>query len=131
MILKKTNISSAVVNFLDSTISVYQGNFIFRLFDKRNEFNFNVINYPYACGDVPKAPTHGIFVSQLIRFCNMNSSLKNYFDNCKKLYAKLVNQSFEKCRLQCKFEDFCERHILCWSKFGVNIQTFKTEICPI
>ena len=129
MVLKKTNISSSVVNFLDCTISVYHGKFAFKLFDKRDEFNFNVINYPYACGNVPKAPTHGIFVSQLIRFCNMNSSLKNYFADSKKLYAKLVNQNFEKKRLQHKFDDFCVRHILYWAKFGVDIEMHKNEIC--
>ena len=130
MILKKTNVSPAVVNFLETTISVYQGKFLYKLFDKRNEFNFNVINYPYACGNVPSAPTHGIFISQLIRFCHMNSSYKNYLDNCKKLNEKLVNQKFEKSRLQRKFDEFCTRHILSWSKFGIDIPIYKSEICP-
>ena len=130
MILKKTKLSPAVVNFLDAIISIYQGKFIFKLFDKRTEFNFNVINYPYTCGNVPNAPTHGIFVSQLIRFCNMNSIFKNYVTDCKNIYTKLVNQRFDKSLRQ-KFDDFCELHILCWSKFGRNIQQHKSEICPL
>ena len=122
MVLKKTNISPSVVNFLDNTISVYQGKFLFKLFDKRNEFKFNVINYPHTSGNVPKAPTDGIFNSQLIRFCNINSSCKNYFI-ARLYYAKLVNQSFDKSRLRRKFDEFCEHYIFCWSKFGMNIQT--------
>ena len=131
MILKNTNVSPCVVNFLDCTISIYQGRFVFKLFDKRNEFKFNVLNYPHACGNIPTAPTHGIFVSQLIRFCDMNSSFKNYVVDCKKLYTKLITQKFDKCRLRRKFDSFYERHILCWSKFGMNIQINKSDICPL
>ena len=129
MVLKKTNVSSAVVNFLDSTISVYQGKFLYKLYDKRDDFDFTVLNYPHACGNIPSAPTHGIFISQIIRFSNMNSSYKNYIQVCKKLYEKLILQRFSKSCLQRKFDDFCARHILCWSKFGVDIQNYKTVIC--
>ena len=128
MVLKRTNVSPAVVNFLDSTISVYQGKFFYKLFDKRNDFNFDVISYPYACGNIPKGPTHGIFVSQLIRFCNMNSSIQNYILNCKKLFSKLVQQRFEEKRLKVKFDEFCRRHFSYWSKFGINIEQHKVDI---
>ena len=128
MILKKTNVSPAVVNFLDSTVSIHQGKFVYKLYDKRNEFNFNVINYPYVCGNIPKTPSHGIFISQLIRFCNMNSSFKHYVSNCHDLFTKLVNQNFDVLRLKRNFDVFCGRHFSYWSKFGINIEQYKNDI---
>ena len=131
MILKRTNISPAVVNFLDSTVSIHQGKFVYKLYDKRNEFNFNVINYPFACGYIPKTPSHGIFISQLIRFCNMNSSFKHYVSNCHDFYTKLVNQNFDIRRLKRNFDIFCGRHFSYWSKFGINVAQYRNDILVI
>ena len=35
------------LNFLDLTISIYRGKFNVKLYDKRNDYTFDVINYPY------------------------------------------------------------------------------------
>ena len=131
MILKRTNISPAVVNFLDSTVSIHQRKFVYKLYDKRNKFNFNVINYPFACGNIPKTPSHGIFISQLIRFCNMNSSFKHYVSNCPDLFTKLVNQNLDILQLKRNFDIFCGRHFSYWSNFGINVAQYRNNILII
>ena len=39
-----------------------------RLYDKRDEFDFLIVNFPYISNNIPESPAHGIFVSQLIRY---------------------------------------------------------------
>ena len=131
MILKRTNISPVVVNLLDSTVSIHQGKFMYKLYEKRNEFNFNVINYPFACGNIPKIPSHGIFISQLMRFCNMNSSFKHYVSNCHAMITKLVNQNFDILWLKRNFDIFWGRHFSYWSKFGINVAQYRNDILVI
>ena len=52
----------------DHRIHIYicQGKFITEVFDKRDNFNFNIVNYPYMCSNIPTKPTYGVYISQLI-----------------------------------------------------------------
>ena len=53
MVVSKTNISARKTNFLDLTISIYRGKFYVMLYDKRNDYSFEVINYPFLDGNIP------------------------------------------------------------------------------
>ena len=40
-----------------------------KLYDKRDDFNFPIVNFPFLCGNIPVSPALVcIFVSQLIRY---------------------------------------------------------------
>ena len=46
MIVNKTNVSVQKTNFVDMAISIYRGKFYIKLYDKRNDYNFDVISFP-------------------------------------------------------------------------------------
>ena len=122
MVINKTNISVAKVSYLDLSISVlYRGKFLIKLFDKRKDYSFNVINYPFMDGTIPKAPTYGVFVSQLTRFCRVNNTLKGFLEDAGNLVRKLVSQSFDVAALRNKFQTFMNRQYMLWGKFGSEI----------
>ena len=54
MIVNKTNISVRKTNFLDLTISIYRGKFNDKLYDKRNDYDFEVTKYSFVNGNIPK-----------------------------------------------------------------------------
>ena len=60
--LDKTNVSVSKSHFLDMTISVFRGKFFIKLYDKRNDFDFDVINFPFLDGNIPKGQSYGIFI---------------------------------------------------------------------
>ena len=37
-----------------------------KLYDKRNDFNFLIVNFPFICSNIPAAPAYGVYISQLI-----------------------------------------------------------------
>ena len=39
-----------------------------KLYDKRDDFNFDIVNFPFLCSNIPQSPAYGVFVSQLIRY---------------------------------------------------------------
>ena len=64
MELKPTNLSKNTCTYLDLYISIYQGDYNFRSYDKRNDFGFMVINYPYLNSTIPTQPSdYGVFIS--------------------------------------------------------------------
>ena len=129
MVLKKTNVLSQKVNFLDMSISVYQGKFRFSCYDKRNDFKFNVINFPFMCGNLPMVQMHGLFISQLVRYSHINSHFNDFSKCCNTLYKKLLKQGFDATRLQKNFDRFCQQHLNVWCKFGLDLFSYKNVIC--
>lgn len=122
MIVNKTNISKCKSNFLDLSISIYQGKFVFKLYDKRADYNFQVISYPFLDGNIPKGPTYGVFISQLVRFAHVNSTLNGFLNNAQDLVRKLTNQHFDVAALRNKFKVFVERYFDVWGKYGVQLE---------
>ena len=125
MTLKCTNLKPATCNYLDLTVSVYRGTFNYRSYDKRRDFDFEVVNYPDLSGNVPFKPSYGIFSSQLVRFCNVNKTAKYFSEDIKTLVKKLCNQGFNIYNLKSKYLEFAKNKIPLWSRFGVDITEYK------
>ena len=123
MVLKNTNISAAKCSFLDLTISVYRGLFHHISYDKRDSFSFDVINFPYLNGNVPRSPSYGVYMSQLVRFCEINDSAKYFLNNVIAMNAKFCSQGFDATVLKTKYNEFCTKFIYKWAKFNVDISS--------
>ena len=39
-----------------------------KIYDKRDDFDFDIIKFPFLDNDVPRHPSYGVYISQLIRF---------------------------------------------------------------
>jgi hypothetical protein len=37
-----------------------------KLYDKRDDFNFPIVNFPFVCSNIPAAPAYGVYISHLI-----------------------------------------------------------------
>ena len=121
MQLEKTN-EGNTSNYLDLTISIVDGRFIYHSYDKRKSFSFEVVNYPYMNSNVPKSPSYGVFISQLTRFCVVNSQVNQFQSNIKELTDKLLRQGFDITIMKAKYRKFYAANIIRWSKFGVDIE---------
>ena len=106
MVISKTNISPSVCSYLDLLISVYKGKFKIKLFDKRDDYKFKVFSYPYLDGNIPETLSYGIFISQLIRFCSINSTFIGFHKDVKSLVVKLCKQGFKLAAFAIDFISF-------------------------
>ena len=121
MIVNNTNISACKSNFLDMTISIYQGKFYFSLYDKRNDYDFDVISFPFLDGNIPKRQSYGVFISQLVRYARINCSFSRFIDDVKRLVQKLIRQDFDAAALRKRFQAFIDNHFDVWGKFGTPL----------
>ena len=58
---------------LDLNLSIHNDIVSTKIYDKRNDFNFDTVNFPFLDGDVPQRHSYGVYVSQLIRFARASS----------------------------------------------------------
>ena len=49
-----------------------------KICDKRDDFNFEIVNFPFLDGDVPRSPSYGVYISQLIRFARVCSNVDDF-----------------------------------------------------
>ena len=66
--MNKANISDNEGPFLDPHLSVANGFVSSKIYDKRDDFDFDIVNIPFLDGDVPHRASYGVYISQFIRF---------------------------------------------------------------
>ena len=67
-----------------------------RLYDKRDDLKFPIVNFPFLSSNIPSAPAYGVYVSQLIRYARACSNYQDFMESRKVLTAKLLSQGFQK-----------------------------------
>ena len=64
--LNKANISDTEAPCLDLHLSVANGFVSSKIYDKRDDFDFDIVNFSFLDGDVPRRASYGVYISQLI-----------------------------------------------------------------
>ena len=91
--LNKANTSDTEAPFLDLHLSISKGFVSSKIYDKRDDFDFDIVNFPFFLdGDVPRRPSYGVYISQLIRFARVCSHVEDFNARNKCLTAKLLKK---------------------------------------
>ena len=61
--LNKANASDSEAAFLDLNISIHNDTVFTKIYDKRDDFDFDIVNFPFLDGDVPWRPSYGIHIT--------------------------------------------------------------------
>ena len=61
--------------FLDLNSSIHNNTVSTKIYDKRDDFDFDIVNFPFLDGNVPRRPSYGVYIStyslcQSIFACN-------------------------------------------------------------
>ena len=73
--IKDTTKSNTSASYLDLLLSIGRdGQLRTSLYDKRDDFNFHITNFPFLSSNIPSSPAYGVFISQLIRYTRACSS---------------------------------------------------------
>ena len=92
--LNKANSSDTEAPFLDLNLSITNGIVSSKIYDKRDDFNFEIVNFPFLDGDVPRSPSYGVYISQLISFARVCSNVDDFNNRNLFLTAKLLKQGY-------------------------------------
>ena len=76
--LNKANTSDTESPFLYLHLSISNGFVSSKINDKRDDFDFDIVNFPFLDGDVPCRPSYGVYISQLIRFARVCSHVDDF-----------------------------------------------------
>ena len=86
--LNKANSSDTGAPFLDLNLSITNDIVSSKIYDKRDDFNFEIVNFPFLDGDFPRSPSNGVCISQLFRFARVCSNTDDFINRNLVLTAK-------------------------------------------
>ena len=120
--LNKANPSDTEAAFLDLNFSISNGTVFTKIHDKRDDFDFDILNFPFLDGDVPRRTSYGVYISQLIRFARASSNVSDCNCRNKTLTANLIRQGYRYHKLRKTFSTFYRRHSGLVGKYNVSFR---------
>ena len=91
--VEKANKSDHLANYLDLTFIIDSGGKLStRLYDKRDDFDFHIVNFPFLSSNIPSGRSYGVYISQLIRYARCCSHYEDFRYRHKCLVDQLLSQ---------------------------------------
>ena len=95
-----------------------------KIYDKRDDFGFDIVNFQFLDGDDPRSTSQGVYISQLIRFARVSSHVDDFNTRNKVLTAKLLRQGYRYHKLRKAFSKF---YFDIASKYNVGPKTLLLQ----
>ena len=106
--LNKANASDTEAAFLDLHLSISNDIVSTKIYDKRDDFDFEIVNFPFLDGDVPRSTSYGVYISQLIRFARASSYVADFNTRNKLLTQTLLNKAIAIINFAKHFQNFID-----------------------
>ena len=109
--VKETTDTASSASFLDLYLEIDDsGQLSTKIYDKRDDFNFKIINFPNMCSNIPASPAYGVYISQLIRYARASSNYSDFLKRHLHLRNRLLDQGYKKIRLIRSLKKFIFRY---------------------
>ena len=155
--LNKASSSDTEAPFLDLNLSKTDGIVSLNIYDKRDDFNFEIVKvrkeanlkkrynqvphltqdttwesnkntvFPFLDGDVPRFLSFGVNISQLNRFAIVCSNVDDFNNRNLFLTAKLLKQGYKYHKIRKAFSKFYHRHSELIFKYNIGLKSSATR----
>ena len=78
-------------------------------------------------GDVPRSPSYGVYISQLIRFARVCSNVDDFNNRNLILTVKLLKQGYRYHKTRKAFSKFYHRHSKLIVKYNIGLKTLLQQ----
>ena len=127
-ITKETQ-SDREASYLDLLITIKDDKFHTKLYDKRDDFNFTIVNYPHpVASNIPEKPAYGVYASRIICFARNCDSYSDFSERHKTLCVTLLRQGF-RYNLLCKqLRSTYTKHKTLFERYSKTVEDIKDGI---
>ena len=123
--LNKASDSNTETQFLNLNIQITNNDIHTSIYDKREDFGFLIVNFPWLDGDVPRLPSYVIYISQLVRFARACSDISDFHTKNLLITSKLLNQGYRYHKLRKTFWEILQKIL------GTSTEIWKSHFSRI
>jgi hypothetical protein len=122
--VKETTDTASSASFLDLYLERNDSDQLTtKIYDKRVDFNFKIINFPNMCSNIPASAAYGVYISHLIRYARTSSNYSDFLKRHLYLRNRLLDQGYEKIRLIRSLKKFIFRYQDLVEIYSVSAET--------
>ena len=101
--LNKAKTYDAEAAFLDLHLAISDDMVSTKMYDKRDDFDFEIVNFHFLDGDVPRSTSYGVYISHIIGFGRASSNVADFNTHDKLSHQKLLKQGYRYHKLHKTF----------------------------
>ena len=128
MELKKENSSKSSATFLDINIKIENGIFCTKLFDKRDNFGFDIVRMPFSCSNIPAKMFYGSIGAEFLRIARATSKIEDLATSCRQLLTRMSNQGGHDQNIRFSLKKMIQRHRDSFRKYEMSAEELLTII---
>ena len=100
----------------------------YKLYDKRDDFGFTIVNFPHMCSNIPSGPAYGIYISQLVRYCRVCVFYEDFCNRHLDLVIRLLSQGYTVSRLCKTFRKFFDCYAGMVGKYKKSVEEMLGDV---
>ena len=108
-------------------MSITNGIVSSKIYDKQDDFNFEIVNFPFLDGNVPRSPSYSVYSLQIISFARVCSNVDDFNNRNLFLTAKLLKQGYRYYKIQRKKSYFYQRHSELNVNFNIGLKSLLQQ----
>ena len=125
--LSKENLDCTEANFLDLHIKIEDGIFTTALFDKRDNFGFDITRLPYRNSNIPCRIFYSSITAECLHICRATSSEIHAIRSIRLLLLRMSNQGSDKSKMMTCITRGLNRHQIAL-KYDVTVNSFVKKL---
>ena len=123
----KVEHSGTHATFLDLDITIKDGIFVYKLFDKRDKFPFHIVRMPNATSNIPTIIFYGSLFSEFLRIARCSLLFQDFIPRVLELYVRMIAQGGTSSIIFKQIRKAFLRYPDVFSKFNMS----HNEVCKI
>ena len=104
-------------SFLNLDITIKDGIFVYKLFDKRDAFPFSIVRMPHIDSNIPESIFYSSFVGEFLRIARSTLRFEDLKDKAKVFIARMRSQGANDVKLDRSLRRIIKRHDSDFSRF--------------
>jgi hypothetical protein len=106
----------------------FRGRLRTKLYDKRDDFNFPIVNFPFICSNIPAGPAYAVCISQMLLYSRACGSHQDFLDRGLLITRKLLNQGFLLVKLKSSLRKFYGRRHDLVDRYVLSVLQMTTDM---
>ena len=128
MLQLKCEHTGSHANFLDLDITIVDGVFEYKLYDKRDDYPFFIIRMPDLRGNIPSYIFYGSILSEVVRIARCTLKYIDFVPKISDLFSRMKNQGAYMKKLICQMKKAMQRHPLAFESFNMANEIMISNI---
>ena len=124
----KVEHSGSHASFLNLDITIKEGLFVYKLFDKRDAFPFSIVRMPYVSSNIPESIFYSAMVGEFLRIARSTLLFEDFLPKTRELIHRLNNQGAKQHTSIRHLRKIIQRHPEDFSHFRIETEDMLSQI---